>query len=110
MSVNPPAGSLLVVVARVFWLMCGPMILLLLLFKILSDRNGWMTNNDIVYWVVLGLLPLSRWVEFRDGESTTSMGEPATSGHLRRYVVSSVLLGAGAWVLANLIGNHVLSS
>ena len=36
------------------------------------------------------------------------MGEPASPADLRRYVVTTTLVGLGLWVLVNLIGNHWL--
>jgi hypothetical protein len=51
---------------------------------------------------------LARWQEFRRGNPKTTEGQPATPDHLWRYVRATVAVGLGVWVVANVIGNHVL--
>ena len=104
-----PTTSPLVILARVYWMMLGPLLLALLAFTIIDRGNGWFTPADLAFLVVLGGLLLARWLEFRGGNPQTSTGEPATPAHLRRYVCGAVLLGFAAWGVANLLGNHWLS-
>lgn len=87
-------------------MMIGPMVLFVIAYIIGTRGGGWFTAADIVFLTVLGGLILARWVEFRGGNAETSTGEPATSGHLRRYAAGTVVLGLGVWVVANMIGNH----
>jgi hypothetical protein len=93
---------------RVFWIMVGPLVLTLLTFTIIRIGSGWLTAADIAFFVVLGGMVLGRWLEFRGGSPQTSTGEPATAAHLRRYAVGTILVGLLIWVVANLIGNHLL--
>lgn len=95
----------LVGLARLHWVMYGPMILLLLLLGVATKGGGWFTLLDVAFIVVLATVMFARWYEFRGGNSVTGTGEPATPTHLRNYLVGAVLIGLGTWIVANLIGN-----
>ncbi len=100
--------SLTPVVGRVFWLLAGPLGLLLALYYIVTSDTGWTTPADLIYFLLLGGMVLGRWLEFRGGNPRNSMGEPVTSADLRRYVLTVALAGPAVWVAANLLGNHLL--
>jgi hypothetical protein len=87
----------------------GPLALLFAIWAIMSGASGWATAGDMAYWIILGAMLLGRWLEFRGGNPQTSTGEPATPGHLRRYVVLTLLLGLSVWVMANWVGNYWLA-
>ena len=101
--------SMLAFAARWYWMMLGPLILGLLAFSIITNGNGWLTRADIAFLVLLGVLLMSRWLEFHEGNPETATGEPATTNHLRRYLLYATLLGLSGWVLANLMGNYWLA-
>ena len=100
---------LLLVVARIYWLFLGPVILGALTLVAFSSKGGWLTMIDFMFLALLGGLILARWYEFRGGNPQTNMGEPATWAHFRRYALITVLFGLSVWVLTNLLENHVLS-
>ncbi len=107
---NPNAAtSGISTLARVFWMMLGPLALAVLGLHIVNSGSGWFTVADFVFLAFLGATILARWVEYRGGDPKTGTGEPATPAHLRRYVLATVLVGLAAWTLANLAGNHWLS-
>lgn len=87
-------------------MMIGPSILFLLAIGIARDAGGWLTLKDIAFLVILGGVILGRYVEFRGGDPRTATGEPATRNQWRRYVVVTMTIGIGMYVVANLIGNH----
>jgi multisubunit Na+/H+ antiporter MnhB subunit len=93
--------------ARIYWMVVGPMLLAMTAFKIASQGGGWFTSTTLVFFLVLGVLPLSRWAEFRGGSPQTAEGDPATPAHLRRYVVVVFLLGVVVWIAANAIGTLI---
>ena len=103
------SNSLFVMFSRVYWMAIGPAILVLLALNIINRGNGWFTPVDFAFLALLGVLLLARWIEFRGGDPHTSTGEPATPEDLRRYALYAILIGLGAWVVANLIGNHLLA-
>lgn len=91
---------------RVFWMMIGPAILFLLALTIARQGGGWFTPKDIGFLLVLAGMVVGRFVEFRGGDPRTADGEPATPGHLRRYIATIIPIGLGIWAVANLIGNR----
>lgn len=101
--------SLAVLLARVFWMLLGPLFLFVLAFNITGKGAGWLTPVDIAYFIVLGGMLLARWVEFRGGNPQTTSGESATPQDLRRYVLMTLAIGFALWVIANLIGNYWLA-
>jgi hypothetical protein len=89
---------------RVLWLFFGPMFLVLLTFGIVRDWSGWVTGLDVAFFVIVGVMLLGRWLEFRGGRPETVTGEPATPAHLQRYLLLVPLIGLAVWVTANLLG------
>jgi hypothetical protein len=95
-------------IGRILWMMVGPITLLLLALHIAQQRDGWFTLPSLAYFFVLLGTFLGRWMEFRCGFPMTAMGEPATTDHLRRYALASGTLGVAIWLIANLVGDHLI--
>lgn len=95
--------------ARLFWMIVGPGVLLLLAFSIATRGQGWFTPVDIAFLVILPLVLAARWYEFHHGDPHTATGDPATPADLRKYLVVALPLGLAVWALANLLGNHWLA-
>jgi len=104
-----PTTSSAAVFGRLFWMMLGPLTLGVTIYYILTSGTGWRTVADILFFAILGGMILGRWLEFLGGTPQTSTGEPATPKDLRRYVLLLVIAGPIVWLLANVIGNHLLS-
>jgi hypothetical protein len=96
--------SFLGILARLFWMMVGPAILMLLAYSLTGNAKGWFAPSSIAFLAVLAAVTIARWMDPR-----TSEGAPTTSAHLRRYTVSTLGIGLVAWVVANLLGNHWLA-
>lgn len=90
--------------ARLTWMLLGPVGLFAAAVAVASDWGGWLTATDLAFLTVLGLMLLGRWVEYRTGQAQTAYGEPATAADLRRYAVAAAAVGLGVWVAANLVG------
>lgn len=97
-----------VLFARLFWIAIGPLVLVLAAYEIATTGSGWLTPWDATFAIALVLAVGSRWVEQRSGCATTLTGAAATPADFTRYVRRFVPLGIGVWVLANVLGNHVL--
>lgn len=94
--------------ARMFWLLLGPAILLLLALSIAKRGSSWFTPHDVAYLCVLGLVLFARWFEFRENP-TTGAGEPATPADLRKYLIGATAIGMGLWCTAHGLGNYFLN-
>jgi hypothetical protein len=93
--------------ARLFWSMIGPLILIFLSIANVKAKTGWISGVDIAFLVILAALVGARWLEFRGGDPRTATGQPAEMSHFSRYAWMTLGAGLGVWVFTNLIGNHL---
>ena len=105
---SPAATPLDIVSGRLFWMMVGPLALVLTIYFIVTSGTGWTTTADLLFFIILGGMILGRWLEFRGGSPETSTGERATAADLHRYILIVVTAGPAVWVVANILGNYVL--
>jgi hypothetical protein len=96
-------------IARVYWMIAGPLVLFLFAMTIVSRGNGWLTTTDFAFLALVAGLVLARWYEFQKGSPKTSTGEAATSADLRKYALGASVVGIAVWIFANLLGNHWLA-
>ena len=104
-----PIVSLWVYGARLTWVILGPCALMVIGAGIISRGTGWTTALDACFGVVVVLMLAGRWVEQRSGAATTMNGEPSTLEHCKQYTIVLLMVAAGVWVGANLLGNHILN-
>jgi hypothetical protein len=110
MSPSPiPTTSMIPAFGRLFWMMVGPLALVLTTYFIVTSGSGWTTTINVLFFVILGGMIFGKWLEFRGGSPETSTGEPATTADLRRYILVAVIAGPIVWVIANILGNCVLN-
>jgi hypothetical protein len=57
--------------------------------------------TDLLFWLIVILLVIARYVDIAYFEGGTSYGEKATMKHWRRYVVGLVLISLTAWAGAH---------
>jgi hypothetical protein len=107
-TTSKPISSLAVLGARLTWIMLGPLALLGIIWGIVSQGTGWFTRLDAAFAVTVGLMVLGRWVEQRSGTGTTLTGEPTTPEQVKRYITRLPPLAAAVWIIANVVGNHVV--
>jgi ABC-type polysaccharide/polyol phosphate export permease len=107
---NRAITRLSVAAARVVWFFLGPFSLMLILYGIVTMGSGWATGLDAAFFVIVGLMVYCRWIEQRSGQAITVEGKPATWDDFRRYVKVLLPLAVAAWVVANALGNHILTT
>lgn len=66
------AISLTALFGRIFWMMIGPIFLMVLALGIAQQRDGWFAPTDFLYFLVLGGMLFGRHTEFRYGDPLTS--------------------------------------
>ena len=91
---------------RLVWMALGPGLLAITTMHIYLYGTGWHTIADYVFFAILGVLMLGRWLEVLGGVPLNSVGEPATRKDFYEYV--ALVLGAGLviWIISNAFGNH----
>jgi hypothetical protein len=102
-DVTPAAGAS--VLLRIFWVLFGNIIAAVCAVAIaMSDRSGFFTWADPVYWLTVAALIAARYTDIVRYGGTTADGQPATLAHWRRYAtvvaVASILIWAGAHAVA----------
>jgi hypothetical protein len=50
-----------------------------------------------------------RYLEVRAGNPMKPDGDPATPADFRRYLLMVAVIGPLLWIVANVVGNHVLA-
>lgn len=83
-------------------MMVGPFAWVLSAFGVASKGDRWLSPADATYSVVVALILLSRWWEFRSGSGLTADGRPASAADLRRFLWATSVAGLILWGLATL--------
>jgi hypothetical protein len=91
------------VLVRLYWMVLGNGLLMLLLFLILDRRPALPSPYDAAYLLIVASLIIVRHMDIRFLNGQTGEGKPATMAHWRRYVMIIGPVGVGAWCLARLI-------
>jgi hypothetical protein len=102
---SAPATPMAAFLGRLTWMLLGPLALFLTARPLFSRGEGLFSYADLAFSAVLGAMCLGRWFEFRSGRAQTASGEPATAGHLRRYVIGAGAVGVAVWVVAAVFRN-----
>jgi hypothetical protein len=106
---NVVVTSLGVVGVHLLWMFVGPLALGFLLFSIAQSGSGWLTGLDLGLLLVVVLMLCARWIDQRSGQATTVYGEPSTWATFQRYALVMPIVAGVAWIVANVIGNHLLT-
>jgi hypothetical protein len=86
---------------RLYWFAVGPMLMILMLLGIFNGERNQLIGFNIGYLVCLAGLPLSKWLDMRSGQAMTADGKPATWADFRKYVITALIIGIGAVLVAN---------
>jgi hypothetical protein len=100
-----PLGVLL---CRLFWVLLGPVGVLLTAASIGMSDSGWLTSKALVFAALLLATILCRWGDFLKGEGTNALGDPVTQKYMLGYTVIALIAGVALWAAANVVGNHLL--
>jgi len=92
-----PEGCLL----RLFWMVAGNLALLALILSIF--RQGGFSFLDAIYWLVVGALAATRYVDIRRFAGMTVHGTPATMTDFRRYGARLLIVATGLWVAVHVL-------
>lgn len=98
-----------VLLGRLMWMMIGPGLLVFAIYTIVTSGSGWLTAWDLVFAIVAALMVGGRWIEQRSGVAMTATGNRSTPEDFAKYVRILVPAAVGAWIAANVVGNHLLT-
>ncbi|MCA9518356.1 MAG: hypothetical protein KC635_25655 [Myxococcales bacterium] len=96
----PAKGSGVGLLMRLFWMFFGNIALIGVAGLLFRDDGEQLVELSVLYWVVVGAIIGSRWLDiFRFGGRTTE-GEPATPAHLKKHATVLVPLALVVWAVA----------
>ena len=98
-------GSIFSLFARVFWMLLGNTILVILTIFILQGENWTFHTVDAVFWITVAALILARYLDIKFCGGLTSTGEPASMVNWRKYAVVLLICSAVIWVIAHVISH-----
>jgi len=96
--------SQLPTLGRIVWMGAGPALMaicLVLLFD--ARRTSWFMMLDVVFAAALLITIGGRWLEHQGADPRTANYEPATSAHLKRYVIVTATAAIALWVIVKLV-------
>jgi len=105
---SEPATPLLAVLGRLTWMLFGPLAVVLSAITLVGKDKALLSLADAGYFTALAAMLLGRCVEFSSGHALTATGEPATTSHLRRYLIGAAAIGLGVWLLVKAAGSFGL--
>jgi hypothetical protein len=99
-SESHPVGCL----TRLLWMLVGNLFLVVTTFVIYSTKGTFFSVADIVFWVIVALLLLVRYVDIRRFRGSTVTGAPATMKDFARYAWLLPLAALVIWAIAHVAG------
>jgi len=84
---------------RMFWMMFGNFALGLAALRIIQSRSVLFSAWDAAYWLLVGAIIFSRYLDIRFAAGTTPSGQRATSRDLARHAIYLTAIAAVGWVL-----------
>ena len=94
---------------RLFWLLLGNAVLVIVALQILIRVGGVFSGLDVVYWSVVALILAARYADIRYFKGTTAEGKPSTLEDWRRYAFILVLSAGVALLTVHFLGAFWLS-
>jgi len=108
-SPAPGISSFIVLMGRLMWFIIGPAVLTFITVGIVTRGPGWLSARNAFYWVCVLLMIAGRRREQSSGCATLATGDPASWQDYQRYVRILMPLTAVIWLIANVLGNHLLN-
>jgi hypothetical protein len=90
------------VLARIFWMPIGSMVLAISMVGILLHKGSMFHAADWVFWITIAALILVRYLDIKFWGGQTAAGEPASIKHWRKYTIVLVIISAVIWSAVHL--------
>jgi len=102
-----PVTTLHAVFARSYWMLLGPIALLIGAVGVFMHGTGWFTGADAALAIIAGAMIGCRWYDLKYGSGLEADGQPDTPEGVRRYTLKIAGVAIGAWVIGNLLWNVI---
>ena len=95
--------SMLGLMAKLYWMLVGNAILFFLTIFILLNQGKIFNAADVIFWITVAVLVLSRYIDIKLLDSITATGQPAPMAHWRKYTIFLLICSTAVWVLSHAI-------
>jgi hypothetical protein len=95
--------SVLGLMARFFWMLLGNAILFFLTIFTLLHQGKMFNAADVVFWITVAALVLTRYIDIKSLDSLTAAGQPASMANWRKYTIFLLICSTAVWVLSHVI-------
>jgi len=99
-------SSSLGVLARLWWMLIGNIVLAFSIVFILENKSGFFHAADWVFWITVATLVVVRYLDVKFFNGRTATDAPATMRHWVRYTIALAACSTTAWALAH-VANHL---
>jgi len=100
-SQSSQQGGCIGIILRTLWLIAGNVGLAVLVLFIVLDRHPLFALHDFLFWGIVILLIIIRYVDIAYFHGSDSYGDPATIQHWRRYTALLLAISLAGWALAH---------
>jgi len=96
-------GTGLGILARLWWMFIGNIVLAFSLLFIAESRDGFFHTADGVFWITVISLVLVRYADIKYLHGATATGTPASMRNWTRYAAGLIVISILAWALAHAV-------
>ena len=102
-SATNKQDSIAGLLARVFWMLIGNMVLAILMIIILQHKGSMFHAADLVFWITIAAIILVRYLDIKFWGGMTAAGGPATIANWNRYAAALLIGSAAIWALSQVV-------
>jgi hypothetical protein len=105
-QINAPSQEtgFLAILIRIFWMMMGNMALGLCAVFITINSIPYFSVYDFIYWMIVVMLIIARYIDVKKLNGLTADGDPATPAHWRRHTFLLILVSVPLWIISHSLG------
>jgi hypothetical protein len=89
--------------ARLYWMLVGNATLFISTIFILQHKGGMLHTADVVFWVTVAALVLTRYLDIKFLGGLTVTDKPASTANWRKYTIFLLIGSTAVWVLSHAI-------
>ena len=95
--------SMLGLLARLFWMLFGNLTLFILTIVLLLNQGKMFNAADVVFWITVAALALTRYIDIKLLGGLTVTDKPASMANWRKYTIFLLIGSTAVWVISHAI-------
>ncbi len=102
-QVTDRQSSPLGILARIWWMFLGNVVLAFSILFIVQNRSGFFHTADWVFWITVASLVLIRYADIRFLDGRTVIDTYASVAHWIRYAALLIACSTVVWTVAHVV-------